>query len=96
MLLRFLKMFILLFVNLILWNILLNIFFSWCWMFLLLLLYNIGFFLVVNIVIVCNLSYLVWGLVVFVEIFKYICIYSYVFFIDNSIIIVIYVIYVCF
>lgn len=79
MLLRFLKMFILLFVNLILWNILLNIFFSWCWMFLLLLLYNIGFFLVVNIVIVCNLSYLVWGLVVFVEIFKYICIYSYVF-----------------
>lgn len=96
MLLRFLKMFILLFVNLILWNILLNIFFSWCWMFLLLLLYNIGLFLVVNIVIVCNLSYLVWGLVVFVEIFKYICIYSYVFFIDNSIIIVIYVIYVCF
>lgn len=79
MLLRFLKMFILLFVNLILWNILLNIFFSWCWMFFLLLLYNIGFFLVVNIVIVCNLSYLVWGLVVFVEIFKYICIYSYVF-----------------
>lgn len=61
MLLRFLKMFILLFVNLILWNILLNIFFSWCWMFFLLLLYNIGFFLVVNIVIVCNLSYLVWG-----------------------------------
>lgn len=96
MLLRFLKMFILLFVNLILWNILLNIFFSWCWMFLLLLLYNIGLFLVVNIVIVCNLSYLVWGLVVFVEIFKYICIYSYVFFIDISIIIVIYVIYVCF
>lgn len=89
-------MFILLFVNLILWNILLNIFFSWCWMFLLLLLYNIGLFLVVNIVIVCNLSYLVWGLVVFVEIFKYICIYSYVFFIDISIIIVIYVIYVCF
>lgn len=79
MLLRFLKMFILLFVNLILWNILLNIFFSWCWVFFLLLLYNIGFFLVVNIVIVCNLSYLVWGLVVFVEIFKYICIYSYVF-----------------
>lgn len=96
MLLRFLKLFILLFVNLILWNILLNIFFSWCWMFLLLLLYNIGLFLVVNIVIVCNLSYLVWGLVVFVEIFKYICIYSYVFFIDISIIIVIYVIYVCF
>lgn len=96
MLLRFLKMFILLFVNLILWNILLNIFFSWCWVFFLLLLYNIGFFLVVNIVIVCNLSYLVWGLVVFVEIFKYICIYSYVFFIDISIIIVIYVIYVCF
>lgn len=94
MLLRFLKLFILLFVNLILWNILLNIFFSWCWMFLLLLLYNIGLFLVVNIVIVCNLSYLVWGLVVFVEIFKYICIYSYVFFIDISIIIVIYVIYV--
>lgn len=61
MLLRFLKMFILLFVNLILWNILLNIFFSWCWMFFLLLLYNIGLFLVVNIVIVCNLSYLVWG-----------------------------------
>lgn len=79
MLLRFLKMFILLFVNLILWNILLNIFFSWCWMFLLLLLYIIGLFLVVNIVIVCNLSYLVWGLVVYVEIFKYICIYSYVF-----------------
>lgn len=79
MLLRFLKMFILLFVNLILWNILLNIFFSWCWMFLLLLLYIIGLFLVVNIVIVCNLSYLVWGLVVFVKIFKYNCIYSYVF-----------------
>lgn len=76
MLLRFLKLFILLFVNLILWNILLNIFFSWCWMFLLLLLYIIGLFLVVNIVIVCNLSYLVWGLVVFVEIFKYNCIYS--------------------
>lgn len=79
MLLRFLKMFILLFVNLILWNILLNIFFSWCWMFFLLLLYDVGLFLVVNIVIVCNLSYLVWGLVVFVEIFKYNCIYSYVF-----------------
>lgn len=79
MLLRFLKMFILLFVNLILWNILLNIFFSWCWMFFLLLLYNIGLFLVVNIVIVCNLSYLVWGLDVYVEIFKYNCIYSYVF-----------------
>lgn len=61
MLLRFLKMFILLFVNLILWNILLNIFFSWCWMFFLLLLYDVGLFLVVNIVIVYNLSYLVCG-----------------------------------
>lgn len=95
MLLRLLKLSILSSVNSILWNILLNIPLSWCWMSLLSLSYNIGLFSAVNIVTVCNSSHSARGLAASVEISKYICIYSYVFFIDISIITVIHVIHVC-
>lgn len=95
MLLRLLKMSILSSVNSILWNILLNIPLSWCWMSLLSLSYNIGLFSAVNIVTVCNSSHSARGLDAYVEISKYICIYSYVFFIDISIITVIHAIHVC-
>lgn len=91
MLLRLLKLSILSSVNSILWNILLNIPLSWCWMSLLSLSYNIGLFSAVNIVTVCNSSHSARGLAASVEI----CIYSYVFFIDISIITVIHVIHAC-
>lgn len=57
MLLRLLKLSILSSVNSILWNILLNIPLSWCWMSLLSLSYTIGLFSAVNIVTVCNSSH---------------------------------------
>lgn len=79
MLLRLLKMSILSSVNSILWNILLNIPLSWCWMSLLSLSYNIGLFSAVNIVTVCNSSHSARGLAASVELSKYNCIYSYVF-----------------
>lgn len=79
MLLRLLKMSILSSVNSILWNILLNIPLSWCWVSFLSLSYNIGFFSAVNIVTVCNSSHSARGLAASVEISKYNCIYSYVF-----------------
>lgn len=55
----------------------------------------LDFFSAVNIVTVCNSSHSARGLAASVEISKYICIYSYVFFIDISIITVIHVIHVC-
>lgn len=80
MLLRLLKMSILSSVNSILWNILLNIPLSWCWMSLLSLSYTIGLFSAVNIVTVCNSSHSARGLAAYVKISKYNCMYSYVFF----------------
>lgn len=79
MLLRLLKMSILSSVNSILWNILLNIPLSWCWMSFLSLSYDVGLFSAVNIVTVCNSSHSARGLAASVEISKYNCIYSYVF-----------------
>lgn len=79
MLLRLLKMSILSSVNSILWNILLNIPLSWCWMSFLSLSYNIGFFSAVNSVTVCNSSHSARGLAAYVKISKYNCISTIVF-----------------